>query len=143
MNRCFYRRCSFQRVLHREEVRAREDLDALLGDLFGHRHADLFHLLRRFTANKCHRAFQRVAFKQAVQVVWQSVVDRCFNRTVKTEHPFASGCVVMRAMGDVVLQHFGLPKGKGFFAGKVRQCSFRAVPAVAPLLADFARPAPQ
>ena len=70
--------------------------------------------------------------------MWQSVVDRCFNRTVKAQHPLASGLVVVRAMRDVVLQHFGLPKGKGFFAGKVRQSSFRAVPTITPLFADFA-----
>ena len=70
--------------------------------------------------------------------MWQSVVDRCFNRTVKAQHPLASGLVVVRAMRDVVLQHFGLPKGKGLFTGEMRKCSFRAVPTITPLFADFA-----
>ena len=63
MYRRFYRCCSFQRVLHREEVCARQDLDAVLGDLFGHRHADLLHLLRRLTTYKRYGAFQWMAFE--------------------------------------------------------------------------------
>ena len=79
-----------------------------------------------------------MALEQAAQVVGQGVVDGGFYVTVKAQHAFfvVTFALVVRAVGDVVLQHLRLPAGKHFFTLKVGQCLGLAGPAVAAAPAD-------
>ena len=92
-------------------------------------------------ANKGHRALDRVALEQAVQVVRQGVVDRGLDRAVKAQYALlvGSASLVVRAVGDVVAQHLRLPLGKSLLVVKVFQRRLGICPVGASALAGGAR----
>ena len=79
--------------------------------------------------------------QQAIEVVRQGVVDRSFHVAAEIQRPVRSALgihLVVRAVRDVVLQHLGLPGGKGLFAGEMGHGRVGVGPGVAPLAADLA-----
>ncbi|MOA15050.1 hypothetical protein D3C78_1351890 [compost metagenome] len=67
----------------------------------------------------------------------QGVVDGGLDFTFERQHALA--VLVLEAQLHIVLQHVGVPLGKGFFRAEIVQRFLVAGPAVAAALADLAR----
>jgi hypothetical protein len=80
------------------------------------------HFQRLDAADEGHRAPDRVAPDEAIQVVGQGVVDQGFDVAIKGQHALAS--LVAHAVVHVVGQHLRIPPGKGLLVAEMLQRGF-------------------
>jgi len=108
--------------------------------LVRHGHTHLLHFQRFGTAQKTHRAAQRVPAQQPIEVVRQGVVNGGLDVPIEAQHTARPlrGVGVVGGVVDVVAQHLRVPAGKSLLALKVRQRAAGVGPGIAPAPADLA-----